>query len=82
MLDRLRDALVARHWMRPWDEMGHFLHDLETKGLLAPDAGDLAQRIQAQELDAMATRIAGLVTAARTGSPGRIEPSLIAAEAA
>jgi mitochondrial fission protein ELM1 len=60
-LDRLRDALVARHWMRPWDEMRDFLHGLDAKGLLAPDAGDLARRIQTQELDAMAGHIAALV---------------------
>jgi mitochondrial fission protein ELM1 len=64
-LDRLRDALVARHWMRPWDEMRDFLHGIDTQGLLADDPGDRAQRIQAAELAAMTTRIAGLVSAAR-----------------
>jgi hypothetical protein len=82
VLDRLRDRLIARYWMRPWDEMRDLLHQIETKGLLAQDGGDLAQRIQAREIDAMAARIAALVAAARTGSPGRVEPRLIAAEAA
>jgi hypothetical protein len=81
-LDRLRDWLVAQYWMRPWDEMRDFLHEIERNGLLAPEPGDDARRIQAKELDTMAARIAGLVAARRSGVPDRIEPVLIPAEAA
>jgi hypothetical protein len=73
-LDRLRDALVAHHWMRPWDEMRDFLHGLDAKGLLAPDASDLARRIQTQELDAMAGRIAALVAAAEAARASDARP--------
>lgn len=63
VFDRLRDFMIAQYWMRPWDEPRDFLHRLETLGLLDPDAGDRARRIQIEELDAMSARIARLVAA-------------------
>jgi len=77
-LDRLRDALVARHWLRPWDEIRDFLHSLDTQGLLS---GDRAQRIYAVELDALTTRIAHLVAATRPGASHPVEPAPVAAGA-
>jgi mitochondrial fission protein ELM1 len=82
VLDRLRDALVARHWMRPWDELEDFLHAIDAHGLLAADAGMRAQRIQAEELDHLAARIAALVAAAKRKAPPAPEPRPLAAEAA
>jgi len=82
LLDRLRDALVAQHWMRPWDEMRDFLHGLETHGLLAADAGNRAQQLQTAELDAVTARIARLVAAANPQMSDPIETPPVAAEAA
>ncbi len=81
-LDRLRDALVARCWMRPWDEMRDFLHGLEAQGLLAADAGDRARRIQAAELDALALRTARLADAAKPAAAPIVDAAPVAAEAA
>lgn len=82
LLDRLRDTLVARNWMQPWEEIRDSLHALETHGLLAKDAGDRARRIQAAELDACAARIARLVAAAGRAAPDPVKAPPIAAEAA
>jgi hypothetical protein len=81
-LDRLRDMLVARYWIRPWDEIRDFLHGLEKRGLLAPDAGDLARRIQSEELDAMATRIAALVAGKNIATSRGGVPDLVPAATA
>jgi hypothetical protein len=76
-LDRLRDFLVARHWMRPWDEMRDFLHGLETHGLLDPAAGDRAHRIQVAELDALAARIAERVASMRPEAMQHLDSTLV-----
>jgi uncharacterized protein len=81
-LDRLRDSLVAHYRMRPWDEIRDFHHVLDSHGLLAPDAGDRARCIQLAELDAMAMRIAALVSAKRAAVRDRAGPPPIPAEAA
>jgi len=39
LLDRLRDVLVARHLMRPWDDLRDVLHELERTGLTKAGAG-------------------------------------------
>jgi hypothetical protein len=77
--DRLRDALVARYWMRPWDEIRDFLHRIERRGLLAADAGELARQIQNDELDAMAARIAALVVAKNIALSSHAFPSPLSA---
>ena len=76
-LDRLRDFLVARHWMRPWDEIRDFLHGLEVHGLLDPAAGDRARRIQSAELDALGARIATLVAATRASAASPLETAAV-----
>jgi hypothetical protein len=82
MLDRLRDFLVARHWMRPWDEMRDFLHGLESHGLLDPQASDRAQRIQSEEIEALTARAAQLVAATRVAADDVVDASPVAAQAA
>jgi mitochondrial fission protein ELM1 len=72
-LDWLRDFLVVRHWMRPWDEMRDFLHGLETHGLLDPAAGDRARRIQVAELDALVARIAKRVAATKPAAAPQLD---------
>jgi hypothetical protein len=76
-LDRLRDFLVARYWMRPWDEIRDFLHGLESHALLDPAAGDRARRIQASELEAVSARIAASVAANRTAPAQHLDTAAI-----
>jgi len=82
MLDRLRDMLVARNWMQPWEEIRDSLHALDIHGLLVEDAGDHARSIQTAELDALTARVAHLVATARSIASDPINTPPVAAEAA
>jgi uncharacterized protein len=82
ILDRLRDFLVAEHWMRPWDEPRDFLHGLDRHDLLDPAAGDRARRIQGAEIDALAARIAKLVAATRPTVARQLDMAAAVPEAA
>jgi mitochondrial fission protein ELM1 len=81
-LDRLRDLLVARYWMRPWDDVRDFLHGIDRRQLLVPDAGRIARQIQDEELDAMAARIAALVVAKSIAPSVHSAPNLVPAAVA
>lgn len=74
ILDRLRDALVKHHLMRPWDDLRDVLHQLDSAGLTtsgtAPADGPLmidmnaAATLQRRELALIRHRITDLVTKA------------------
>ena len=67
-LDRLRDLLVARYWMRPWDEALDFLAALDRARLVDCGVTDRGRTIQAQELGAFGARVAALAAARRRGA--------------
>jgi hypothetical protein len=74
ILDRLRDWLVAKNLMRPWDDLRDVLHRLEHTGLARPGTGpdaavvtiDMASAVtlQQRELDLIKGRIIELMAAA------------------
>jgi len=60
-LDRLRDAVVTRGWLRPYRDMRDFLHVLEQKHMINRDAMTNGRLIQEQEIAIVRQRIAALV---------------------
>jgi mitochondrial fission protein ELM1 len=60
-LDRLRDAVVTRGWMRPYRDMRDFLHILEQKRMINAGATTSGRLIQEQEIAIVRQRIAALV---------------------
>jgi hypothetical protein len=73
VLDRLRDTLVARHLMRPWDDLRDVMHQLERSGLARTGTGadadvvtidmSSAVTLQQRELDLIRGRIIELMAA-------------------
>jgi hypothetical protein len=82
LLDRLRDLMVARYWMRPWNEIRDLLAALDRAGLVDGAAVEHGQAIQARELRAFGARIAALVAARTHGleteQPALASPLLVA----
>jgi hypothetical protein len=74
LLDRLRDALVRRHWMRPWDEIRDYHYALQQAGILSTPldaaAGGLASAVQAREIAELTRRIGELVERHPAGCRG------------
>jgi hypothetical protein len=64
-LDRLRDMLVRRYWIRVFDEPRDYLHAVEHAGLVRDAASDRGRQIQQEEIAEIGRRIAALVAARR-----------------